>query len=295
MLHYIKFVCFLIIFICFSLNGKAKIVARSAQKPPEWVKKGEKGYNAKRSNTSYYFKIIENTGSSLEIVRSQNVLALASYIGQSNNISSTIKADIDFDASTGEEHDRINISYNNKTSTESFSAKLVDEYWEEIVTENNSYYQYYALFAVSNKNTTPNYDSFTKTNSYGATGVLRSVIPGLGQLYKGSNIKGYSIMIGEALCVGGIIYCESMRSSYVKKMQEQPKHANEYNSLADDWHTGRTICIGAAAAVYVYNLIDAALANGSRRISIKKNRYYGLTLRPSTENGNSGFSLCLNF
>ena len=78
-------------------------------------------------------------------------------------------------------------------------------------------------------------------------------------------------------------------------MHEQPKHASEYNSLADDWHTGRTICIGAAAAVYVYNLIDAALANGSRRISIKKNRNYDLTLRPSTENGNSGFSLCLNF
>ena len=53
-------------------------------------------------------------------------------------------------------------------------------------------------------------------------------------------------------------------------MKEQPRHAQTYNSKADNWESGRNICIGAAAALYVYNLIDAVAAKGARRVTVRK-------------------------
>lgn len=267
----------------------------SSHKVPEWVKKGEEKYNHQKNNDSYYFKIIENTGNNLESVRNQNVLALASYIGQVNHISSTTKTDISHNASTGEEHDITSISYSNDASTEVFLTKLVDEYWKENNVDGTIQYDYYALFAVSAQDKNTNFDHFSKTTQYGMNGLVRSLIPGVGQIYKGSKLKGTSIMAGEALLVGGIIYSESMRSSYHKKMIEQPKHAGEYNSLADNWQTARTIFSSAAVALYIYNLIDAAVANGARRIVIKKNTNWGVSLRPTIYDTSTGISLCVNF
>ena len=43
-----------------------------------------------------------------------------------------------------------------------------------------------------------------------------------------------------------------------------------YNTKADNCENIRNICIGGAAALYVYNLIDAIAANGAKRVIIKK-------------------------
>ncbi len=99
----------------------------------------------------------------------------------------------------------------------------------------------------------------------------RSLIPGWAQFHKGQKAKGAVIIAAEALSVGGIIYTESQRSAYQSKMNSQPSYAAEYKKKRDNFATARNCCIGAAAAVYLYNLIDGwtSKPSGKRRVAIQ--------------------------
>lgn len=95
-------------------------------------------------------------------------------------------------------------------------------------------------------------DNITFSRKHGIRGFACSIIPGWGQFYKGQKVKGTCIMGGgEILFIGGIIATESLRSSYVKKRNKQPKFFQTYNTKADNYENTRNICIGAAAALYV--------------------------------------------
>lgn len=171
-------------------------------------------------------------------------------------------------------------------------CREIDEYW----TENSGRYNIDVLYTVTNKNSFGgSYDDEIKvTAKYGAETGCLSIIPSVGQFYKGSIVKGSLILAGEVAAAGGIILCEDTRASYIKKMQEQPKHAADYNSLADSWETGRNVCIGAAAAIYVYNLIDAFVSPGAKRVVVT-NKGVSLSAMPYRNSKSSGISLTFNF
>ena len=171
----------------------------------------------------------------------------------------------------------------------------VDEYWEYTTLNGKSVCECYSLYMVAVSSLPPIYDNITLTRHYGGRGLLRSLIPGMGQIYKGSMAKGISIMGGEALCIAGIILSESTRASYVRKMKEQPDHFQTYHTKATNWETGRNICIGVAAALYVYNLIDAAVAKGARRVVVKPRQQIRFSVAPAVMNDGMGIGFALNF
>jgi hypothetical protein len=148
-------------------------------------------------------------------------------------------------------------------------CREIDDYWVE--TKGN--YSADVLYVITDKhNLGGSYlDEIIVSSKYGATGLL-SIVPSLGQFYKGDSFKGFMVISGEALALFGVILCDNTRASYIKKMKEQPKYAAEYNSRADLWETGRNICIGAATSVYLYNLIDAFVAVGAKHIIVKSKR-----------------------
>lgn len=170
-------------------------------------------------------------------------------------------------------------------------CREIDEYW----VKSDNMYHVDILYTVANNSYSGSYnDDIKVTNRYGAIGFL-SVIPGVGQMYKGSYKKGISILAGEILAAGGIILCENTRASYIKKMREQPKYASEYNSRADSWETGRNICIGAAAALYVYNIIDAFVSDGAKRVLVKGKNNSNFSFVPYLDIKSSGICMRLNF
>ncbi len=150
----------------------------------------------------------------------------------------------------------------------SMVCREIDEYW----VERKGKYEVDVLYTVANRNVYGGSydDTIIVTSKYGAAGLM-SVVPGAGQIYKGSVVKGSLIIAGEIVAIGGIVLCENTRASYIKKMYEQPKYASQYNSMADSWRTGRNVSIGVAGAVYVYNLIDALVSTGAKRVVVKGN------------------------
>lgn len=247
---------------------------------PEWLEKGEQVMNARRSNQTYYFKIVSNIGRDLASLRSLQITNLSEHIGQENKISGTAETTL-----TNEQTNAVNakssstyrMSFKNDFTTDVFYAKVVDEYWEQ---NKDGSYSFYTLYAVSEKDVAPVFDEFSTSSSYGATPVVMSIIPGLGQWYKGSKVKGISMFAAEAVAVAGIIVCDNQRASYIKKAKEQPKFVKEYSSKADNWETGRNICIGVAAGIWVYNIVDAIAAKGKSRVVVKKSTGSYVSISP---------------
>ena len=138
----------------------------------------------------------------------------------------------------------------------------------------------------------------SKTAAKNGVAGLLSIVPGMGQFYKGSTVKG-SIFLGlSAAAVTGIIVCESTRSSYVNKSIEQPKYKKEYTTKADNWQTARNICIGVGGAIWVWNIIDALTAKSAKR-KIVTSQNSTLSFQPFATPNNSGLGIdtgiCLTY
>lgn len=169
-------------------------------------------------------------------------------------------------------------------------AKIIDEYYEP----GRNLGTYYFLVAVGNpKVSSVNFDKVRITDKYGAQGLWRSAIcPGWGQMYKGSQAKGLAILCAQVATLGGVVAFEGMRSGYVAKAKAQPRYAQQYYAKASNRKNIRNGFIAGAAAVYVYNLIDAVAASGTRYVKTSKNK---LAFYPSLTPESMGFAVAFNF
>lgn len=158
-------------------------------------------------------------------------------------------------------------------NNQNVSFRIIDKYSRD---SNNHYF----LCAVPRSlNVEPLYDRYMVTSNYGVDAAWRSaIVPGWGQMYKGQYAKGGVVMGGSVLLIGGIIYTEYSRKGYAKLVTQthNTEHMREYQSRRNGFATARNICIGALGALYVYNLVDAVVADGPRYVKVKadvKDRY----------------------
>lgn len=275
---------------CFSYGQD--ILQRSEPSQPDWL--ADK--MPIPSNPTFVYRIAEAGGSTLAKARYDCILDLAEKIKQDRDISGVIRSGGSLEQATGEETSYIEFEYESKGRTQRIVYKKVDEYWEYISYSGTAKeYRCFTLYAIAcNANEAAVFDEVTFTRKYGAKGLVRSIIPGCGQLYKGDKVKGLCIMTGEAVLIGGTIAFENMRKNYAKKMHrtQNVDHIRSYASKADNCRTFRDICIGGAAALYLYNLVDALVANGKKRTIVNKRH---LSFEPMASPDYNGFSLCYHF
>lgn len=267
---------FLLLVMCTVLGALApfrvcaqKVLESSQKLRPTWLAHE----TPQPTNGTFHYQITEGEHSNLEDARHSCLLSLSTYIKRNRSISERAEAKIETDHVDGKhsETESYRFSYTIEGENINIVSCKYDEYWEYVVMPNGSRaYRCYTLYGVADA---PNasFDRLDFSRKYGARGFARSlIVPGWGQLYKGNKTKGACILGGEVALIGSIIVAESLRSSYIKKMREQPKHLATYNTKADNWENVRNVCIGGAAALYVYNLIDAVVANGRQRTIVRK-------------------------
>jgi hypothetical protein len=125
----------------------------------------------------------------------------------------------------------------------------------------------------------------------------RCFVPGMAQIYKGSKVKGGLIIGGEALGVAGIVTCFSMKATNEKWFEESfsVKDKQYYADRADMWQNIGWGCVAFTAALYIYNIIDGAVAPGQKHIQLGKKSYnYAIAPVVSTR-GDLGLAMRLNF
>lgn len=287
----------LLLVLIYMLTGLscAAQVQKSERIKPQWLTKKL----PESKSPSYFFLNAEGMGASLEAARQMALVNLSTRLEHERGlvVSSTVGGGSAVQRGTqGESHTsyrEFSMTATEKGKAISMKCRVIDEYWER----RGGTYTCHVLYTIADQNAADagSYDDrITLTTSYGARGLVRSIIPGWGQIYKGSTAKGACILAGEAVCAAGIIVCENQRASYHKKMKEQPRFAQTYNTKSDNWENGRNICIGAAAALYVYNLIDAVAAKGAKRVVVKKSRPR-FAFYPVADAEHAGVALSMRF
>lgn len=239
-------------------------------------------------------------GLTLEEARNKCYLELVTNSG--NMAGATINEDFSSNSESKQEYingvlnEKIkqlnNTIIQSKGDEHTLYSVCIDEYWER----KNGLYYVTRLYAKSELHGKPIFDEVAyKTDYPPAEGLVRSLIPGWGQIYKGSKTKGCLIIAGEAVGVGGIVLSYSMKSSWEKLMREDPKHLKDYSMSADMWQNIGYGCIAFTAAIYIYNLLDAAFAPGARRVIVLP-RQQAMTLAPTvTIDGSVGIAMKYNF
>ena len=153
------------------------------------------------------------------------------------------------------------------------NCMLADEWWSQKQGDR----RYCALYQVAESYFAV-FDNVYPTNDYGIGPLFMSIIPGMGQFYKGDAAKG-SILLGGCAVTGiGALFLENQR----KACRDQMAQTHDVNLIkqysADERNYGiaRNVALGVFGALYVYNLVDAAIAPGARKVNVTPG---GLSIR----------------
>lgn len=168
------------------------------------------------------------------------------------------------------------------------AARILDEHVESLAAGRWRVY----LLVQTLKHPQFDFESVTVTDRYPFS--ARAFVPGMEQLHQGRKGMGIALIAAEAACVGGIIASESMRANYVNLIPttHNAQQRTAYTDRANNWGNIRNGFIAAAAAVYVWNIIDAATAKGARYVKVDG---ASLAMLPYATHQSAGLALNINF
>lgn len=244
-------------------------------------------------NNTFVYETYQAVSSTIESARNECLQELISKSEMKNGMlvysDKSLNMSVEQSVKNNSFDEIVNIKGNFNTDIKTNEVKLyvnkIDEYWE---IDKNGKYILTTLYAKSELKSSPLFDDIELTSSYGVKGLWRSaIVPGWGQFYKRSYLKGGLILGGSVLLVGGIVYTECMRADYWKKQRNGYANGTEqiqfYYQKEKNFAIARNVCIGGLCALYVYNLIDAIVAPGARYVKVSKTDHNGnvYTLAPT--------------
>lgn len=284
----------IITLILLNISSISMLAAEKSDKlKPKWLT-----HSVPTSSTQgCFFVSTYGTGYSLEAARQATLVNLTDKLMTehglviNSTLTTTTRNRTTTNSSTGSRETEIVMVAEERDRKVNINCSAIDEYWEY----DSGYYKLHLLYYVSDSRAFNGYnrESITVTTKYPGAGFL-SLIPSAGQFCKGSIAKGSVILAAEAATIGAALLAENTRATYIAMMHEQPKYAQEYKSFADQWLTTRNLSIGAAAAIYVYNLIDAFAAPGAKRVVVKNSKA-SVSMVPYADQRSVGAGFSVNF
>jgi hypothetical protein len=286
--------CLLTVLICCPVNNA--IFAQSRASHPDKLPWVDDVFPAKKG--AFEYRVARGEGVTLSDARNDAFSGLLADLGNEAGVSvssqtlAEIKSSLDYSPGSNEYRESTSSVTTHKIDREGFKASFtkVSEYYEYA----HGRYLLWELYEVSSGTTfkaiIPEY-----TTHYGGRALWRSmIIPGWGQFHKRKAAKGVIFLTTEIAAISGLAFCEIQRSDNWRKSTETTNVAitKEYRNRADSWELRRNILAGAAAGIYLWNVLDAALAKGKLKYAwIPEN------LNLFTD-GNDGYYYCglsLNF
>lgn len=268
----------------------------TAQSKPRWAQKGVSSMNKARSNDTYEFMSTETFGPDVNVLRRERMIPLLNQIAEKYGLEAD-KASVDtLGAPEAGGVTDCRITFPAGDTLHVCYARLVDEY--EVFDDNaDQTYDYTLcqLYAVSRMDVQPVYDDFELTRTYNAEAVALSIVPGMGQMYKGQTVKGAAILGGEAALIAGAVAFSIKKNHSRNHVGQDAGTSDSWHSKERGWRQMRNLCIGLAGGLYVYNLLDAALSKGARQVVVKKKDDPILAVVPVVMTDGAGLSLVLNF
>ena len=273
-------------------------VIADAQPKPHWVQKGVKAMNNERSNKGYGFHTFSTYGADINQLEAERFKPLMEYVSKKyGTVIDGMKLDSLCSNSCSRTTYRLTFLSQDGKVSEVF-AQLVDD-WSRYEDNVDSWgFELHQLYAVSECNVQPQFDNFKHTDNYGIKPLFLSIIPGLGQIYKGQDAKGYAILGAEALLLAGGVYSVTEVGRYNRLAKKNLGVYNNYESNATTYRQIRNACFIAGGTLYIYNLIDAVISKGKRRVVVERqnNTGAGFAFSPViSECGGMGVGMSVKF
>lgn len=253
------------------LGGVAQannVLQKSDKMVPRWVKHTPQSPRS----AIYQYRVVQVYVDNLNEVPQKSLQELTNYLPYEWGVTKATASTMYNNAAAGNNIEVVIDSEGSKVNEVPMHCRMIDSYWERIQMGYQTKYRCWVLYQLAQPPAQANEDAYV-TDKYGFAPVALSIIPGAGQMYKGSYLKGGLIMGGSVLCAGGIILCETTKSAYQTKMNQNKSDAKKYKNYQtkrDNWQTGSYVCIGALGALWLYNLIDAGITPGAKRVKINK-------------------------
>ncbi len=279
-----------------ALSGSSTAVAATT---PSWAKQGVSSLNKKRSNETYRFVNVSETGSDINLLQRQRIEPVIAELAKTYQLSTQgVKVDtIGYKGGTAETM-AYRLTFAGEQPTV-FVAKPIDQYTDlNFEDDNEAHHTYYQLYAVSEKNILPDFDDLTVSNYYPKTMGLTSLVPGLGQIKKGQTIRGGMIMGGEALLLASAVVFDIKANSFIDNAKATTgEDHNSWASKTDGWRKMRNISLGLAGGLYIANIIDAAFFPGASHVKVNSSKKFAPTMAfsPMISNEGSGLSFVMQF
>ncbi|GHT37518.1 hypothetical protein FACS189435_2660 [Bacteroidia bacterium] len=218
-----------------------------------------------QSNDSYYFKVAFGESDSPSQARINAILALAGDLARAQGVevkgSDVLKSILLQDNEQYSEQASQESVYRIETGGFKARFEIADLYFEGNLC--------WALFEVAyNPQRRTLFDRIEYTTDYKGRAFWRSLlVPGWGQMYKGSTGKGIAVLSLEVASLAGVFACNDLSNSYYNKAINEfdIRVREQYMDRSNSYRNIRNGLIIAASAVYVYNLVDAISAKGAKR------------------------------
>ena len=257
-------------------------LAAQATPVPEWTWKGENALNKKRKNDSYSFKVFKTEDQSMFRLHEGRFYPLLEYLGDRYGVDINNMSLDSLSAGPGEPYTyRIVIPENERDAT--VWAQRVDVY---SAVDNNTLgdpiFEYYQLYAVSEKDTEAVFDHFeVKERSRGGAALMTALIPGAGQFYKGHTFKGGAIL-GSEIALGAAAWSAHKKSLYYKDMVASGIPATDsWQSKEIGMRRLRNVALIAAGGVWAFGLYDALATESMPFLYVSAPQGSQLTVAPS--------------
>ena len=236
-----------------------------AQERPNWIDRPPRA-----KNSTYVYDVEKALGNTEREARNQafaqELQKVAFRIGVAFNAR-----EINDAVQNGKSFEVISRDFN-------IPVNKVCEYTERI---GNGYRVYILCQAAKVGNITVQYDEFTKCYDKNYALLKSVLVPGWGQYSKGRYGAGTMIILGEVASLGAGAATYFMAQDKLKIMHDSNVSYSDFKAAKESYDnlmTMNTICWGAAAGVYVFNVVHAGLAKP------KHNSAYAF--RPNVFNAN---------
>lgn len=257
-------------FICFACVLNVILLrAQALDSPPEWTK----GYFKELQNS--YIEVVSGTATDRETARNKAV----QMVIERRNLATGQRVEVNVSGGN------VTVNSNGELTVK---ARVIDEF---VNHKGPGEWEVYLLVQTS-KHPNNVFEPVTVTDRYPFS--PRSFVPGMAQLDKGQTGKGLGFILGEVASLGGIVACEGMRSYNVNKatsthnIQQRMAYTDRANYLM----ISRNVFIASAAAVYVWNVVDAIVAKGPRRVLLSES---AIRCTPYASSDGVGFAMNISF
>ena len=264
-----------------------------AEKAPDWTRKSAAELNALRTNISYEFMVFRTEDPSQTRLHSTWSAPLVNYLADKYD-ADPYKMVVECLSSEYDSQPLYRVLVGGPDATDAVLVRRVDTYEDvDYNTVSDAYFEFYQLFAIGEKNCDVAFDEFSMERGNNTAAAFMSIVPGVGQLYKGETGKGLALLGTGVAVAGCAVASHIVAVNWKNKMDEDPGFKDSWSQKAYGMRRQRNTLLVALGCLSAYSIFDAAIGEGVSKLTVSESDGSTISFAPSSES--AGLALVVSF